>query len=203
MSYTMCPACGQHALKVANRCPRCGQPFEEQFFSRAQPSRSRHRLPRVLVLAAVLALMLGTAEWINRRKAAGAGKAGSRDSVSSAPTPVPAAPPAAIPAAETTRQAEPAALPGRPAAPKPAPVPVREPEQPRRVTAAAGGTGSHVANDWVNVRARPSSTAPIVGVLQPGESVTVDSTIQGWYRVRAGRVPAGYVGRGLLQPRAP
>jgi len=39
------------------------------------------------------------------------------------------------------------------------------------------------AQVWANVRAQPSSTAPVLRVLHPGEVVAVDSRQQGWYRV--------------------
>ncbi len=203
MSYTLCPACGQHALKVANRCPRCGLPFEQQFFSRAHPSRNRHRTPIVLLLGTLLVLMLITAEWINRRKAEAAGQKGratTGDSVTAIPAASLVTPAIAAPPPDSVR-------PQRSPADRPAPAPVPEmaprPQGPAAVAPPAralpAGEGEVlIATDWVNVRARPSSTAPVVGVLRPDESVTVDSTSRGWYRVRAGRLPAGYVGRGLL-----
>jgi uncharacterized protein YgiM (DUF1202 family) len=206
MSYTMCPACGQHALKVANRCPRCGLPFEQQFFSRAQPSRHRHRTPIVLLLGTLLVLTLITAEWINRRKADAArekGRATTRDSVTAIPAASLVTPAIAAPPPDTARRQP---SPADRLAPIPVPAAAPRPQVPAAVAAPApavpSGDGEVLtATDWVNVRARPSSTAPVVGVLRPGESVTVDSTVRGWYRVRAGRVPAGYIGRGLLKAR--
>jgi uncharacterized protein YgiM (DUF1202 family) len=204
MSYTMCPACGQHALKVANRCPRCGLPFEQQFLSRSQPDHARRRVPVALLLGGVLVLMLGTAEWINRRKGTGARPAvtASRESVATRPEHRP--PASAGLAPPTDGGAQPPVKPPTPAAVITQPAPAVEMPRPRATTppaAAPVGDRSHAATTWVNVRARPNSASPVVGVLQPGEVVQVDSTTQGWYRVQAGRVPTGYVDRRLLESR--
>ena len=60
MSYSVCPNCGQKALTVATRCPRCGLAFEEQFFGRTEIAPKPRRIPlTVLIIGAGLALLVG------------------------------------------------------------------------------------------------------------------------------------------------
>jgi len=54
------------------------------------------------------------------------------------------------------------------------------------------------ASTWVNVRAGRSGSAPVVRVLNPGDSLVVDSLRQGWYRVVADGQTLGYVDRSLV-----
>ncbi len=77
-------------------------------------------------------------------------------------------------------------------------------EEPRPSHSALRTEGDQhrSASTWVNVRADPSTESPVLGILQPGEVVEVDSLAQGWYRVQSDRLPAGYVDRRLLDPGA-
>jgi hypothetical protein len=53
--------------------------------------------------------------------------------------------------------------------------------------------GFRYARTWVNVRSARSRVAPSVRVLQPADSIQVDSLSRGWYRVLIDGRPAGYV----------
>jgi len=54
------------------------------------------------------------------------------------------------------------------------------------------------ASTWVNVRARPSVSAPVVRVLSPGDPVVVNSLRQGWYLAEVEGHTLGYVDRTLV-----
>ncbi len=131
----------------------------------------------------------------------------------SAPT-VPAAPPLPVLAAESAAMAPAPAMSesSRPAAADsvatpasqkhaPAPVPAATPASPP--SASSKTEERRYASTWVNVRAGPSGTAPIVRVLQPGESVQVDSLREGWYQVLADGGPGGYVDGNLVDTDRP
>lgn len=58
------------------------------------------------------------------------------------------------------------------------------------------------AQDWVKLRAEPNNAAAVLRVLQPGEVVTVDSLLDGWYRVVLDQ-RVGYVDRQYLDTLPP
>jgi hypothetical protein len=211
MSYTICSSCGQKALQVATRCPRCGLAFEEQFLSRSRPARPPRRVPFVLLLTGTVVTVL-LANALRRSVTL------QQEGMTPAPTPpavvaaAPVAPPVAaapspIAAADTfAPDSSPRRDSARPpavvaAAPAPAPAAVVPPPTPPVPSAATTVTdpGQHrTASTWVNVRASRSSAAPVLGVLSPREVVRVDSLLAGWYRVITDRFPPGYADRRLL-----
>ncbi len=201
MSYTVCPSCGQKALIVASRCPRCGLAFEEQFFGRSL-STARARRPSIgLLIAGVMATLLLANALIQRLTVA-------------RPVTPTVAPPAAA-------QAPPAATPPKPqqepavaAAESIGTAPLlgvtsdAEAQVPDTVTSNAPSamaepagtvaTQRRYASTWMNVRADRRNTALVLRVLHPGELVQVDSLRQGWYRVVSDGQPPGYVDWRLL-----
>lgn len=62
------------------------------------------------------------------------------------------------------------------------PEPDVQPEQPDD-NAADAEQQTQYATNTVNIRQQPSETADILGKLQPGESVTVSSTADGWSQI--------------------
>jgi hypothetical protein len=59
------------------------------------------------------------------------------------------------------------------------------------------------AQTWVNVRGDRTMSAPAVGMLNPGDAVTVDSLVRGWYRVSVDGRTLGYVHRSMLDVSRP
>ena len=59
------------------------------------------------------------------------------------------------------------------------------------------------AQTWVNVRGERARSAPAVGMLNPGDAVTVDSLVRGWYRVTVDGRALGYVHRSNLDVTRP
>jgi hypothetical protein len=59
------------------------------------------------------------------------------------------------------------------------------------------------AQTWVNVRGERTKTSPTVGMLNPGDAVTVDSLVRGWYRVLVDGRTLGYVHRSMLDVSRP
>lgn len=67
--------------------------------------------------------------------------------------------------------------------------------RPAEETASAGDTWTDTINGGVNLRAGESMEAAIIGVLNPGETVTIQgSAHNGWYHVVSSRLGEGYVG---------
>jgi hypothetical protein len=69
--------------------------------------------------------------------------------------------------------------------------------------APAGSGIRRYAQTWVNVRGDRTRSAPAVGVLNPGDAVTVDSLVRGWYRVLVDGQMLGYVHRSMLHVSRP
>jgi hypothetical protein len=57
-SYRECPACGKRALRIATRCPRCGQELLTQPVQR-RASRDTRRVPPMAALAVILLVGIG------------------------------------------------------------------------------------------------------------------------------------------------
>lgn len=216
MPYTVCSKCGQNALPVATRCPRCGNPFEEQFMGRTIQPPAPRKAP-VLVLVAGAALTLFVANALMQRLSTPAEQAGMtlppKEKV--APSPAPRAEPPSqavaattesLPAAPKPEPKPPADSVARPAtsalavqAPAPAPAPVRAPAPAASERERERPDDSRrYATTWINVRATRRNSAAILRVLRPGEAVQVDSLSQGWYRVVSTGSEPGYVDRRLL-----
>lgn len=221
MAYTVCPNCGQNALPVATRCPKCGVAFESQFIRHAPPQP--RRAPVGLILAgAVLTILAGNALWLKF----GAAPAAAPFVRKPVPAPAPAPSPAlaeAKPAAESLAVHRDTAA----SAPAPAPRPSIPPAAPPRVaqrpapstpapavattvplaTVAAVATGGPAkrlySSTWLNLRADRRNSAPVLRVLKPGEVVRVDSLSQGWYRVVSDADQPGWVDRRLLDTLPP
>jgi hypothetical protein len=60
-------------------------------------------------------------------------------------------------------------------------------------------TEPRLASTWVNVRADRSGSAPVVTILEPGDTVLVDSLSRGWYRAVSAGQTLGYVDRSLVR----
>lgn len=108
----------------------------------------------------------------------------------------PRAVPASKPAKDSTTRAEPALKPAQDSA---------RPATPAVAAAPVGIDPAHqrYAQDWVKLRSEPSNAAAVLRVLQPGEIVTVDSLLDGWYRVVSDQQAPGYVDRQYLDTLPP
>lgn len=204
MSYLECPNCGQKALSVATQCPRCHAPFEAP-----PPPRRPPTPPSLIVGVAVLILIIvggiarkleiseGNSSAPASSPSSAPGRAAKTEAVAPAPTATDSLRPAITDSVATpvppTHAAAPAAPPAPTATPAPAPPPPTHSETGER----------RYANTWVNVRAGPSGRAAIVRILQPGESVQVDSLREGWYQVLANGGPGGYVDGNLVDRDRP
>jgi SH3 domain-containing protein len=181
-TYTECPQCGRKALSVATRCPHCGVAFPSRPLALSAPGSRLDRLRPVLVVAGVLVLGAVLLALIVPRLG------------SKAATPTLAKPPGAMATDSAVKGAasdgiapvQPPAVSSAsvtPTAPKPLP--------------------KRFARTWVNVRGGRDRATPAVRVLNPGDSVQVDSLSRGWYRVLIDGHPAGYVHRSNLDPVSP
>jgi hypothetical protein len=59
------------------------------------------------------------------------------------------------------------------------------------------------AQTWANVRGERTLSAPAIGMLNPGDPVTVDSLVRGWYRVLVDGRTLGYVHHSTLDISRP
>jgi Bacterial SH3 domain len=184
MAYIECPKCGQRALSIATRCPRCGHAFPTQFIQHpVSEPRLRRPWPVLMVAGALVALV---AMVVGVRHLAGPGPA--------------AVPPVAAPldtATSTPSQPDPDTLASAGDTSRPA-VPLAAAEPP-----PVGQQFKQYATTWVNVRGRRGIGAPAVRVLSPGEAVLVDSLRGGWYRVLVDGLKVGYVHRLYLDAVPP
>jgi hypothetical protein len=212
MSYIQCPNCGQKALSVATRCPRCQTPFVDSSGRGSSSPRPRRIPPALIVGVAVVILIIVGA--IERELGLTVGTAPApMPSPSPAPPAVAAESPAVAPAPATSEPLRPAAADSvaTPVSSAPAPTPSPTPSPlvgsssaPPPPPPTGSETGKRrYASTWVNVRAGPNGRAPIVRVLKPGESVLVDSLQQGWYQVLADGGPGGYVDGSLVDSSRP
>ncbi len=207
--YLHCPQCGQSALHLATLCPRCKHPFDPSLRHPPAPRRRHRRIPQGVLIAAGLGAILALAA-VQRELRLSFGSSTATplaaEVVSPAPAPVAAQTQAENlaenrPAEPAVPEATPAALPTaqpvkKPAESAPAPAPV-EPPAPAAPDAESGE--QRYASTWVNVRARPSASAPVVRVLSPGDPVVVNSLRQGWYLAEVGGQTLGYVDRTLVR----
>ncbi len=177
MSYIECPECGQRALSVATRCPRCGHGFPTQLFLHPVSGPRVHRRRPVLVVAGALVAVAAMVVVVRYRAASGPVTESPAEPLMA---PVDTAPPITLrpgsEAPDSTREGPPPIVPALLVAPTP-----------------AGQQLQRYATTWVNVRGRRGTGAPTVRVLSPGEAVRVDSLRAGWYRVVADGRTLGYV----------
>jgi hypothetical protein len=176
-TYVTCPACGQRALNVATRCPRCAAPFDRSAAPLPAPGPSHRRsgsLVAALAILGVVVLLLVVLARSPRQTA----------------RPAPGTPEDSGPAA--------AAVPSAGAAPVAA-LAADSLVTPR----TPGPTLRRFARTWVNVRSRRASGAPTVRILSPGDSLLVDSLRWGWYRVLVDGHPLGYASRLYLDSLPP
>ncbi|MEO8637030.1 MAG: hypothetical protein ABI587_17275 [Gemmatimonadales bacterium] len=203
MSYTICPSCGQKALSVATRCPRCGVAFEDQFLSRARSAPRPRRTPLVFLIAGVVVALLG-ANALMQRLSTGPQGMSPPPPRATAVRPTPPVEPRPAPrheAPSASLESLGTAPPAQVTIDSPAPAPhVVESAAPTVAAAPTRtvATRRRYASTWMNVRADRSTTAPVLRILRPGEAVEVDSLARGWYRVWSDRLPIGYVDRRLL-----
>jgi uncharacterized protein YgiM (DUF1202 family) len=199
MSYLQCPNCGQKALSVATRCPRCQTPLE------APSSPRRPPIPPGLIVGMAVAVLIIVA-GITRQLRVTVGTPSVPTVSPSPPLPVLAAESVVVvPAPAKSKSLRPAVADSvpTPASKAPAPTAVPTPSPAPPPPSRSETEERRYASTWVNVRAGPSGKAPIVRVLQPGESVQVDSLREGWYQVLANGGPGGYVDGKLVDTSRP
>ena len=180
MSYIQCPHCGQRALSVATRCPHCGRPFESRLWQYPAARSRRRRIPVGLIITGALIAVV-VVSFVQREPRVTVSTPSARPSViavDSAPPPRTKPRSASVGATADS---------GTVRTPTPAPPDF-------------GPAERRYASTWVNLRSRRSSTAPVVRILEPGETVMVDSLRQGWYRAVAYVQTLGYVDRSLVGP---
>lgn len=222
MAYINCPECGQKALSVATRCPRCATAFERQVI----PVPSQRRFPLGLLAAGVgVTLLVAISSRLNLgvntpAPDLTAGLTPPPRPAPSQPTPPQPAPrliaesvttPPATPVttahdiapapADTARHETP--MPSPTQSPAPALVEAVRRDAPPVEPAGSASTARRYASTWLNVRAQRSSKAAIVRVLRPGELVLVGTQQEGWYPVIDAAQTAGFVDRRLLDTSPP
>jgi hypothetical protein len=173
-----CPECGKRALSVATRCPHCGFHFPARPLNLPSRGPSVSRVVSGLAAVAIVAAVALALVFIRRAptKAEPAHPAASSDSVTGG-----RANPAAAPASDTG-----VSRPAPAAAPPPSTQGIRR-----------------YAVTWANVRGDRTRSAPAVAILNPGDSVLVDSLLRGWYRVLEDGRTIGYVHRSTLAAAPP
>jgi hypothetical protein len=190
MSYTVCPNCGQNALPVATRCPKCGVAFESQFIRHAPPPP--RRTPIGLILAgAVLTILAGNALWQKFGVTPEAAPFVRKPAPAPAPRPAPVSTPAlaqAGPAAESLVTVRETAV----TTPAPAPHVSVPPASPPPVAHLPVATSPAVSVPAARVSA---ATVPAATVRAPAPVVTAASTVRAaktlysstWLNLRAER----------------
>lgn len=199
MPYIECPECGQRALSVATRCPRCGHNYPQQPIWQQAPgpglSGLRPLLPMAGVLVAAVIIVVLIGRLVGARTAT-TPSSRSHAAVTGRPVPPPSTPEPVATAGGSAPRAAPAAAPSSTVVPTAASAPAPAP-------APASPGIRRYARTWVNIRGARALVAPSVRVLKPGEAVMVDSLRRGWYRVLAEGRPVGYVYRSNLDATPP
>jgi Bacterial SH3 domain len=195
LTYTHCPSCGQKALAVATRCPRCGAAFEPRLSRHPEKVSMGRRVP----LGPIAVVAVGLVLWIVATRY-------QRPAVT--PNPSPARPTGPAPAAKARPAGEPvkgAAESARttPTSPKRALVESLPPVPGRARPPESAGTTRRYATTWVNVHSGRSSTAPVIKVLRPRQMVLVSTPEEGWYRVSADQGTSGFVDARYLDTTPP
>ena len=210
-SYVECPDCGKRALSVATRCPHCGFHFPPRPIVRPSPQPS-FGASRGLVAVGGALLTLIIVALVVRHGRNGAERTAAAPSPPADSMPAPASPAAARPPAKRstpTKGSMPAKAADRGVAARGADsVPAVDgaaasaPDSPAVPPPADPGIRRY-AQTWVNVRGERTRSAPTVGMLNPGDAVTVDSLVRGWYRVSVDGRTLGYVHRSTLDVSRP
>ena len=220
MAYIDCPQCGQSALSVATRCPRCGFGFTQHRLRRRHVD---NRVPMWVGGGLVILVMVflfgegGNGGVTVPPIAGGLDEKPAEVVVQADSSGVPGADSVAVQSAvdapdvaPTTTTLSAVTLDTVPPIVAAAPAEYRKVPDPVVVTIVPPDTSAVVfpeerrwAKTWVNVRAGRSGSSEAMTVLNPGEPVGVDSLGQGWYRVLVDGVPLGYVDRAFLAPAPP
>ena len=228
MAYIECPQCGQSALSVATRCPRCGFGFTQH---RLRHGHHRHsagnKIPLwvgggLVVLVVVFLIGDGGNGAVTVPPIAGGldgqpaevvvqidtGGEGVVDGVMVQPAgelPPDAAATPTLAVSAGRLDTVPPIKATAPAESRPLPDPVVVTIVPPSAEADAAEFPEEPrwAKTWVNVRAGRSGSSEPVRILNPGELVGVDSLGLGWYRVLVDGVPVGFVDRSFLAPAPP
>jgi SH3 domain-containing protein len=190
-AYMECPQCGRKALSVATRCPHCGVAFPSKPLRRSAPGYRLDRLRPVLAVGGVL--LLGAvllAVVMPRLGSKAAVPPPGAASGETSPT-LAAAAPGATPADSTGEGVASDSVVPKASTPD------------RDAPAPASPLARRVARTWVNVRDARGLAGPAVRVLNPGDTVQVDSLTRGWYRVLIDGRAVGYVHRSNLDPVPP
>ncbi len=228
MAYINCPQCGQSALSVATRCPRCGFGFTQHRLRHGHHQRpAGNKIPLwvgggLVVLAVVFLFGEGGNGGVTVPPIAGGLDGQPAEVVVQIDTggegivdDVVARPAGEVPAdaASTPTMAESAGgLDTVPPIRAAAPAESRSRLSPVVVTIVPPSAETDAvyfpeeprwAKTWVNVRAGRSGSSEPVRILNPGELVGVDSLGLGWYRVLVDGVPVGFVDRAFLAPAPP
>lgn len=222
MAYIRCPNCGQRALDVATRCPKCAFVLAQNPMQLGRESdlvvcrRCHKMIPREAltcsycgrrkvayrpwiiggVFAAVAIALLGAGVVAVRWCCGPTGTDAARQSAP-APAPLEVVP---QPRAEQGSE-ERARSTGRQEqeAPRAEDVPPRVPPG----EAATPGTVVRWTRDWVNLRAGRGVGTLILRVLRPGERLEVGSPQSGWWAVYVDGTVVGYVAGSELTATPP
>ena len=201
MTYVECPHCGGKALNVATRCPQCGGDFPSRPLQRGTSVERTLRVGPLLLAAAIVAVVVVIGIALSRSSSRPTGAAAA----DSAGTPLAATPRTATSRADST---PPTSAPARAAPSAGGAVPAAT-TVPAGDTVPAGTTVStpdplrRYARTWTHVRTAPTRAATSTLVLDPGDTVQVDSLRRGWYRVLMDGRAVGYVHRSNLDVAPP
>lgn len=205
MPYTVCPNCGQKALRVATRCPKCGIAFEAQFYQHAAPRpRSNGKSVGLLIAGVAVVLLVANALWrrFDVAPAQPAREAALAPPPKPQPRPQPSVPRESLGTVSESLHTAPPPQPSLPASPLAA-APETVAPSAKVEPIAAVATRHRYASTWMNVRAERRNSAAVLRVLHPGEVVQVDTLSQGWYRVVSSGEQPGWVDRRLLDTVPP
>lgn len=219
-SYLTCTNCGQKSPDSAGRCKNCGRAFGRAEPAPGNSGLKRDTIPVAVLLAGAAFLVFAAfklwpafATTPASTPAESTAVAAPRETttVATAP-PTPAPKPAAVAPADTVRAATQAPA-RKPESPPPAPdsvvrvrdtaatTPTPPPAEAEPVTIDVAH--QRIAQVPAFLRAEPSKSGAVVRILQAGEVVTVDSLVQGWYRVVTDSQGVGYVGQQYLDTLPP